>query len=89
MIYTSSGNNFYVFCATQYLVLLSFQKQLELNIVTMSYKEGEITELQQKIESQNEVSIDEAVVAPAPLYNQYVSYLFYFFPNIVFYLIYG
>jgi len=49
------------------------QKQLELNIVTMSYKEGEITELQQKIESQKEVSIDEAVVAPAPLYNQIVN----------------
>lgn len=49
------------------------QKQLERNIVTMSYKEGEITELQQKIESQKEVSIDDAVVAPAPLYNQILN----------------
>ena len=49
------------------------QKQLERNIVTMGYKEGEITELQQKIESQQELSIDEAVVAPAPLYNQIVN----------------
>ena len=49
---------------------MSLQKQLERNIVTMSYKENEINELQQKIESQKEISIDDAVVAPAPLYNQ-------------------
>lgn len=53
-----------------YVTLFVFQKQLERNIVTMSYKEGEINDLQQKIESQNEVSIDDAVLAPAPLYNQ-------------------
>jgi len=49
------------------------QKQMERNIVTMSYKEGEINELQQKLESQKDVSIDDAVIAPAPLYNQILN----------------
>lgn len=53
-----------------FIISIPLQKLLERNIVTMSYKEGEINELQQKIESQKEVSIDDAVVAPAPLYNQ-------------------
>lgn len=53
-----------------FIIPIPLQKLLERNIVTMSYKEGEINELQQKIESQKEVSIDDAVVAPAPLYNQ-------------------
>lgn len=48
----------------------------------MSYKEGEINELQQKIESQKEVSIDDAVVAPAPLYNQYVLGFFFLMQKI-------
>lgn len=49
------------------------QKQLERNIITMSYKETEINDLQQKLEGQKEVGIDDAVVAPAPLYNQILN----------------
>jgi len=49
------------------------QKQLERNIITMSYKETEINDLQQKLDGQKEVSIDDAVIAPAPLYNQILN----------------
>lgn len=49
------------------------QKNLERNIVTMSYKEGEINEIQQKLDGQKQVSIDDAVIAPAPLYNQILN----------------
>ncbi|XP_054707741.1 tumor susceptibility gene 101 protein-like [Uloborus diversus] len=49
------------------------QKQLEKNVLTLSLKEGEIEELRQKIEHQANVPIDDAVVTPAPLYNQLLN----------------
>ncbi|KFM73485.1 Tumor susceptibility 101 protein, partial [Stegodyphus mimosarum] len=49
------------------------QSQMEKNIHILRSKEEEINELLAKVENQDEVDIDEAVVAPAPLYKQLLN----------------
>ncbi|KAG8181616.1 hypothetical protein JTE90_017736 [Oedothorax gibbosus] len=53
--------------------LQSEQSQLEKNIHILRSKESEMDELLAKVEKQEQIDIDEAVVAPAPLYKQLLN----------------
>ncbi len=78
-MWSTSHAAFHCFANLLSKTIFSLQNQVEQNITLLQSKNDEIKDVLGRMENREEVAIDDAVVATAPLYKQSVLSVLKFF----------